>query len=123
MHGRTWMGIRRAVSISLALGALLTASSKNSWADPATPRPDLTGTVKDTDGKPLPQATIFIYTAGPKEGVSVFCPSCYAGCRNHATTDPAGHFKIESLDPSLIFRVLVVGKGRQPKFVAKVDPA
>jgi hypothetical protein len=32
-------------------------------------KPDLTGTVLTDAGKPLPNATIFIYTAGPKVGV------------------------------------------------------
>jgi hypothetical protein len=35
----------------------------------ALQRPDLTGTVLTDGGKPLPDATIFIYTAGPKVGV------------------------------------------------------
>jgi hypothetical protein len=32
-------------------------------------RPDLTGTVLTDTGKPLANATVFIYTAGPKVGV------------------------------------------------------
>jgi hypothetical protein len=31
-------------------------------------RPDLTGVVQSSDGKPLAQASVFIYTAGPKFG-------------------------------------------------------
>ena len=86
-------------------------------------RPDLTGVVKDGEGKPLQQASIFIYTAGPKEGAGILCPSCYADCRKRTTSDKEGHFKIESLDPTLLFRILVVAKGQQPEFVPKVDPA
>ncbi len=32
-------------------------------------KPDLTGTVLTDSGKPLANATVFIYTAGPKVGV------------------------------------------------------
>jgi len=74
-------------------------------------------------GDVVPKATIFIFTAGPKVGTSTFCPSCYADCRKSAKTDAQDEFRIESLDPQLIFRILVVAKGYKPKFVSKVDPA
>lgn len=61
-------------------------------------RPDLIGQVA-AHGGAIPNATIFIFTAGPKVGTSTFCPSCYADCRKSAKTDPQGDFKIESLDP------------------------
>ncbi|HZI32602.1 MAG TPA: M56 family metallopeptidase, partial [Candidatus Binatia bacterium] len=90
----------------------------------ATIRPDLTGTVTKKDGSLLPtRASVFIATAAPKTGTSTFCPSCYADCVKHAQTDAQGHFKIESLDPQLTFRILAVAKGYQPKSVSKVDPA
>lgn len=88
----------------------------------AAEQPDLTGQVQSADGRPL-QATVFISTAGPKVGTSPYCPSCYADCRKRATADAEGHFKIESLDPDLIFRILVVAKDYKPKYVGKVDPA
>jgi hypothetical protein len=84
-------------------------------------RPDLVGGVKGAKG--VPRATIFISTAGPKVGTSTFCPSCYADCRKSAKTEAEGTFKIESLDPQLLFRILVVAPGYKPKFVSKVDPA
>lgn len=90
-------------------------------ADP--PRPTLTGSVVDTEGKPLAGATIFISTAAPKVGAGVLCPSCYADCRKQTTSDAAGQFTIPSLDPELRFKILVVAKEHQPKFVDKVDPA
>ena len=86
-------------------------------------RPDLAGVVRDQDGKPLGGASVFIYTAGPKEGVGILCPSCYADCRKRTATDKEGRFKIESLDPTLLFRVLVVAKGHRPEFVSKINPA
>lgn len=85
-------------------------------------RPDLIGQVQNKEGSPI-AATIFISTAGPKVGTSSFCPSCYADCRKSAKSGKEGNFKIESLDPQLRFRILVVAKGFKPKFVSKVDPA
>ena len=120
-------GIFPFVSLCAVMGLLLTAqanqASKTKPPDSAAPSPDLTGVVKDQDGKPLREASVFIYTAGPKEGAGILCPSCYVDCRKRAATDNHGHFKIESLDPALLFRILVVAKGHRPEFVSKVDPA
>ena len=92
-------------------------------ASSAAARPDLTGHVKNEDGSPLPKASVFIYTAGPKVGTGTLCPSCYPDCQKHAKTDANGDFKIEGLDPNLQFRLLVVAGDHEPKFVTKVDPA
>jgi beta-lactamase regulating signal transducer with metallopeptidase domain/uncharacterized GH25 family protein len=87
-------------------------------------RPDLTGQVLTGNSAPLPvSATVFITTAAPKTGSSTFCPSCYADCAKHATTDAAGNFKITSLDPQLKFQILAVAKGFKPQYVNHVDPA
>jgi thiol-disulfide isomerase/thioredoxin len=83
---------------------------------------DLAGVVRNTDGDPVTGATVFIYTARPREGVGVLCPSCYADCRKRSTTDSQGRFTIENLDPALLFRVLVAAGDYQPKFIADVDP-
>src|SRR5688572_3149802 len=123
MNGGKWMRVRSAVSACVALGLLAAGQGIGLGADlPNFNRPDLTGVVKDQEGKPLREASVFIYTAGPKEGVGILCPSCYADCRKRTRTDSEGRFKIESLDPALLFRVLVVAKGHRPEFVGKVDP-
>src|SRR3989442_15487087 len=86
-------------------------------------RPDLSGRVTNPGGTPVPKATVFIYTAGPKTGTASTCPSCYADCRKKAQTDSQGRFQLESLDPKLVFRLLVVASGHEAQFVTKVDPA
>jgi len=86
-------------------------------------RPNLTGMVQDANGQPISNAMVFIYTAGPKHGPSTFCPSCYADCRKSAVTGAQGKFTITSLDPDLLFRILIAGGGWQPQFLSKVDPA
>jgi hypothetical protein len=86
-------------------------------------KPDLVGQVRTKEGSAVHGVTVFIDTAGPKVGTSPFCPSCYADCRKSAKTDAQGNFKIESLDPQLVFRILIAGKGYKPKYFSKVDPA
>lgn len=86
-------------------------------------RPNLTGVVQDTNGQPISHAVVFIESARPKQGPSTFCPSCYADCRKSAVTDAQGKFTITSLDPNLLFNVLVASSGWQPQVVSKVDPA
>lgn len=116
IHLWRWLGVSFAI-ISMILH---TANAENVTNDL---RPNLTGIVRNEAGQPVSNVVVFIYTAGPKQGPSTFCPSCYADCRKRATTDAQGNFTIASLDPNLLFRVLVAGGGWEPKFVAKVDPA
>ncbi len=83
---------------------------------------DLKGTVQDKDHAALTNASIFIYTAGPRVGAGILCPSCYADCRKTAKSGPHGEFRIESLASNLVFQVLVVAPGHVPTFFNKVDP-
>ena len=83
---------------------------------------NLAGKVVDTAQKPIPQATVFIYTAKPRIGLGILCPSCYVDCGKKATTDAEGKFLISNLDPELLFRVLVVAEGFRPQFAKDVDP-
>lgn len=85
--------------------------------------PALSGIIKNSTGQPLADATVFIYTAAPKDGPGLLCPSCYADCRKHSTTGADGKFKIDDLNSNLLFRILVVAPKCQPKFVGKIDPA
>lgn len=88
-----------------------------------TPRPDLTGVVKGPDGAPIAGATVMINTAAVKRGYSPLCPSCYADCAKSGRTDEDGRFRIASLDPELVFTVLVTAPHHRPVQVEKVDPA
>ncbi|HWY32710.1 MAG TPA: M56 family metallopeptidase, partial [Candidatus Acidoferrum sp.] len=91
-----------------------TFSTKTGLSHSMTPL-DLTGKVfaKGWTTLAVP-ATVFIEAAAPKTGTSTFCPSCYADCNKHSRTDAQGHFRIESLDPQLTFKILVVAKGYKP---------
>ncbi|MGC3957250.1 MAG: redoxin domain-containing protein [Verrucomicrobiota bacterium] len=118
MNSKPWVvsGVVILLIMLITLGGLATRAAD-------TPRPTLSGAIVDAAGKPLSNAAIFIYTAAPKVGAGVLCPSCYADCRKQTTSDTAGQFTIPSLDPELRFQILVVAKDHQPKFVDKVDPA
>ena len=118
--GRYWQWAALTVAALLA-GIGLTGAQSGKGPAPET-QADLTGSLTLTNGQPV-KATVFIWTAGPKVGTSPFCPGCYADCGKSAKTDAQGHFKIASLDPQLLFRILAVGEGIQPKFVENVDPA
>ncbi len=100
-----------ALGFGLALGQ----------ADPA--RLDLRGRVTLASGAPVTNATVFVYTAGPRTGSAVVCPSCYADCGKRARTGPEGQFTLDSLDPTLLFRLLIVAPGCEPAFLGKTDPA
>jgi len=101
------------------LGLLLLTSAV---AAGAAERPDLTGTIYDQDENPHQGAAVYMYTAKPRTGSGVVCPSCYMDCAKRDTTGADGTFTIPSLDPTLLFRVLVVAEGFTPMFIENVDP-
>jgi hypothetical protein len=109
-------------TLKITLALILAATTVLPSVRAAQSRPNLTGRVLDADGAPVAKAIVFVYSAAPKEGTSSLCPYCYVDCAKQAKTDAEGRFKIESLDPTLIFRLLVVAGGRETKFVSKVDP-
>ena len=84
---------------------------------------DLVGTVVSSGERPVPGATVYVYTARLRHGVSAVCPSCYFDCGKHEETAKHGEFKIRALDDSLLFRVLVVAQGFEPRFAEDVDPS
>ncbi len=83
---------------------------------------ELTGRILDAAGRPLPGATVAIYTAQPRVGIGSVCPSCYPECRKSRVTDARGRFAIPGLNDQLLYRLLVVADGFVPEFVDRVDP-
>ena len=59
------------------------------------PRATLLGRIVESGGAALPGAKVFIYSAGPRVGISPFCPTCYADCRKSGNTDRNGNFVID----------------------------
>ena len=62
----------RSAILSLITVALASALGGNSFAAEAGKQqaPDLTGGIASKDGQPIANASIFIYTAGPRVGFS-----------------------------------------------------
>ena len=106
------------------LFALALVATQLAYGDDPKPiaNPNLHGRVLNQDGNPIPDSTVFINAGGPRVGRSMFCPTCYPDCRKHTQTSANGEFRIESLNPNLIFRLLVVNKDYKPQFVPRTDP-
>jgi uncharacterized GH25 family protein len=90
---------------------------------PADAGTDLTGRVLSSDGTPIAKASVIVYTARPRVGTSVYCPSCYPDCGKSRASGRDGAFTVKGLDDSLYFDLLVVATGYEPTFEKKVDPA
>jgi hypothetical protein len=101
--------------VGIAFSFLLTVTA-------ASASNDLTGVVVDASTRPLSGATVYVYTASPRIGVSAFCPSCYRDCGKHAPVDGAGKFRLKALDPTLRFDLLAVADGFEPSFTRHIDP-
>lgn len=71
--------------------------------------------------KPLAGASVYIYEAAPRVGVSVYCPGCYLDCTKRAKTNNNGRFAIENVDKSLLFSVLVLKQGYKTVLLRRVD--
>jgi protocatechuate 3,4-dioxygenase beta subunit len=89
----------------------------------ADERATATGKVTDATGNAIDRATVFVYEGHVKKGYGVYCPTCWADCGKHATTDAEGNFTIAGLNPDLIFKLMVVKEGYTAAFIDKMDPA
>jgi hypothetical protein len=89
----------------------------------AQDRAVVTGSVKDLAANPIANATVMVYSAGPKQGYGLYCPTCYTDCGKRTLSGPDGKFTIKGLSPDLHFDLLVVREGFRPTFLRKVDPA
>ena len=85
-------------------------------------RATATGTIVDAAGKPVDHATVIVHSAGLRTGYGIFCPTCYTDCGKRAVTDPSGAFAIPSLDPKLLFTLLVVKEGYSTQYSDSIDP-
>lgn len=85
-------------------------------------RPSIVGDILNTSGKPIADATVVVYHAGPVTGYSLFCPSCYADCGKQAMTNSKGTFSFHHLSPGLWFELLATKNGYEPKFIKRVVP-
>jgi Carboxypeptidase regulatory-like domain len=111
--------MRITVSSFAAVACLLSVPE----ISPAAELAAVTGKVADASGQPVEHATVMVYEAGVKKGYSEYCPTCWADCGKHASTDAEGNFRIAGLSPDLLFTLLVVRDGYSAEYLKKVDPA
>lgn len=109
MKTMRWLGL-------ISLGLFLTV-----FAHGAEEPGRIEGVIGSAAG-PVSNAWVFIYSAAPREGAGILCPTCYPDCVKRARTDAEGKFFIEPVDPNLMFRLLVLAKGYRPDFIRDVDP-
>jgi hypothetical protein len=83
---------------------------------------NLTGIVTAADKTPLANATVLVFSAGPRIGESRFCPTCYADCGKRAKTDRRGNFRLGPLDPDLVFRIMVLARDFRTRSLPAIDP-
>ena len=106
---------RLALVWALALGGFIIPVP----AQPAA-KPDLTGRVvlpRTASGVPK----VMIFGAAPIGGGAISL--AYPDCVKSAQPDAEGQFKIQSLDPELKFRLLIVASGCKPQLVEGLNPA
>ncbi|HET7436225.1 MAG TPA: carboxypeptidase-like regulatory domain-containing protein [Thermoanaerobaculia bacterium] len=82
----------------------------------------ISGRVVDDSGAAIPKATVSVYEAKPRIGVSALCPSCWRDCGKRETTAANGEFRIAAVDDKLVFRLLTVAEGYEPALASDVDP-
>ncbi len=115
-----WLsGARAAARLALVWGLGAGGFVIPSSAQPAA-RPDLTGRIvvpRTASGVP----TVLVFGAAPKGGGALSL--AYPDCVKNAQPDAEGQFKIQSLDPQLKFRLLIVAPGCKPQLVEGFDPA
>lgn len=93
-------------------------------AEPELNLPDkeeLTGQILDSGGEPVTNAVVTIESAYRRHGGNAQCPTCYPEVGKQARTDKDGQFKFAAVDTRLVYKMLVIAKGYEPKFVEKVD--
>lgn len=83
----------------------------------------ISGKIVDSDGKPLANAAVLVYSAGVREGFNLACPTCYADCGKRTFTNAAGAFNLSGLSPDLVFNLAVLLDGYKVAFAERVDPA
>jgi hypothetical protein len=104
----------------LAIAAvMLTSYDEAAAAEPSA----VFGRVTDSSGAPLSHATVFVYKARVRKGYSIFCPTCWVDCGKRAITNSDGTYRIDGLDPELIFQLLVVHDGFDASYLSDLDPA
>lgn len=117
-HNRRWL---LAIAFQTCLACCAPVDCRSLIAQEA-PRTTLRGRVLTEENKPISRARVDISTAAPKNGPSVYCPSCYLDCRKWAITNDKGEFQITDVDPTLKFRLVLSSPNFRTIQTSLVDP-
>ncbi len=115
--------------VALAAPPLLFALSIGGFAAATIAKPGsddsatIHGTIVDESGRPVENATVFVYSARLKKVYAIVCPTCWIDCGKHTETNAQGQFAITGSNPALKFRLLVLKAGFAATAIGGVDPA
>src|SRR6187551_1344952 len=81
-------------------------------------RPELVGHVTSPPGKTVQATAVLCYwhTKADRQ------PAATRDLPRHVQADEQGNFKFESLDPALLYQVLIFAPGCQPQTIKNIDP-
>lgn len=116
-------GVLGAAAITRAEPGASSDANNVESAKQETPGAKIQGAVHDEAGEPIKGAIVQVYSAGVRVGTSPYCPTCYPDCGKRVKTDDEGRFRLTGLDPTLLFRLVVLARGYRPQFIKGVDTA
>jgi hypothetical protein len=88
----------------------------------AEPAGQLEGVVTTSDGKPVANAFVTIYSATAREPGSAVCPTCHPECGRYTRTDAQGMFTLTNVNSSLMYRLLISAAGYRTDYIREADP-
>src|SRR5689334_8601844 len=90
------------------------------WA--ADEQSKLEGAITTTDGVPVGNALVIVFSAAPRDGGAAPCPKCCPDCGKRARTDAQGRFSIAGVKEDSLYRLLVAAAGFRPDYIKDADP-
>lgn len=105
------------VYVSFALSINAGLSGRSVSAADAKSGSAVFGIVHDAGERPIPGATVRIWSANPRSGIDYVGAESHPDCGKSVTTDSNGRFAITHLDRTLTFRLIVAADGYRLKSV------
>ncbi len=85
--------------------------------------PVLDGVIVGADDQPLPNASVSVFSASPRDGQKATIPiKHYPDCGRFTRTDAQGRFEFKGLNQEMLYRLLVSAPGHRPDYIRDADP-